>query len=75
MTANINSDESVGWRFIVFASLFTPIQVAIVFLRFYARSLTSSAFNFGDALIVVSLLGQFVATGIAIGITYSSVLK
>ncbi|KAK6859568.1 hypothetical protein PG995_003204 [Apiospora arundinis] len=62
-----NSPENIGWRLLVFVGVFTPLQLIFVALRFYARSLGASPWGWDDGLIIVSLLGQFVAAGIAIG--------
>ncbi|KAK6821155.1 hypothetical protein PG987_015555 [Apiospora arundinis] len=61
-----NSPENIGWRLLVFVGVFTPLQLIFVALRFYARSLGASPWGWDDGLIIVSLLGQFVAAGIAI---------
>ena len=67
MVAHNASSEYIGWRLEVFIGVFTPLQVLFVALRFYARSLASSPWAWDDVLIVISLLGQLVAGGIAIG--------
>ncbi|KAI1212190.1 uncharacterized protein F4807DRAFT_361876 [Annulohypoxylon truncatum] len=61
------SSEYAGWRLVVFISMFTPLQTAAVGLRFYARSLTRSSYGLDDWLVSGALLGQFIATGLAIG--------
>ncbi|TRX94307.1 hypothetical protein FHL15_004774 [Xylaria flabelliformis] len=70
MSADVSSDENVRWRLIVFASIFTPLQIAIVSLRFYARSLTHSPFNLGDALVLVALLGALVQGGVGYHVSF-----
>ncbi|GAP87004.1 putative integral membrane protein [Rosellinia necatrix] len=60
-------NEDIGWRLIVFISLFTPLQIGIVAIRFYARSLTKFEYDLADALVVVALLAQILATGVDIG--------
>ncbi|KAI0020290.1 hypothetical protein F4780DRAFT_742769 [Xylariomycetidae sp. FL0641] len=67
MAAESPSSNYVGWRLHVFLGVFTPLQVAIVACRFWARSLTKRGFETDDWLVLASLMGQFVATGIAIG--------
>jgi hypothetical protein len=67
MVTHNASSEYIGWRLEVFVGVFTPLQVVFVALRFYARSLASSPWAWDDVLILVSLLGQLVASGIAIG--------
>ncbi|KAI0164068.1 hypothetical protein GGR57DRAFT_274022 [Xylariaceae sp. FL1272] len=62
-----DSSEYVGWRLIVFVSVFTPLQIALVALRFYARSLTKARYDIGDILVVIALLAGLVQTGISIG--------
>ncbi|KAF3003828.1 hypothetical protein G7054_g5470 [Neopestalotiopsis clavispora] len=62
-----DSAEYIGWRLEVFIGVFTPLVIAAVALRFYARSLTASKRDAGDWLILAALVGQIVAGGIAIG--------
>ncbi|KAK9779539.1 putative Integral membrane protein [Seiridium cardinale] len=67
MRESLNSPEYIGWRLEVFVGVFTPLQVLFVALRCYARALTASPWALDDWFIVISLLGQIVAGGIAIG--------
>ncbi|KAI1748687.1 hypothetical protein F4782DRAFT_534127 [Xylaria castorea] len=67
MTDQAGRGEYVGWRLTVFISIFTPLQIAVVALRFYARSLTKFQFDLGDLLVLVALGCQLLATGIDIG--------
>jgi hypothetical protein len=59
--------EYVGWRLIVFVSVFTPLQISVVALRFYARSLTKFHYDIGDILVVVALVSGLVQTAFGIG--------
>ncbi|KAI1500660.1 hypothetical protein F5X99DRAFT_232076 [Biscogniauxia marginata] len=67
MTKDLNSPEYIGSRLEIFIGVFVPLQIAAVVLRFYARALTARRSGLDDWLVVVSLLGQIVAAGIAIG--------
>lgn len=67
MTPPSTSSEYIGWRLEVFVGIFTPLQLIFVALRFYARSLASNPWAWDDGLIIIALLGQFVAAGIAVG--------
>ncbi|KAI0438186.1 hypothetical protein F4803DRAFT_535869 [Xylaria telfairii] len=67
MSGTPPSSENIRWRLIVFISLFTPLQIAIVALRFYARSLTKFEYDLADILVIAALLAQILATGIDIG--------
>ncbi|KAK3942539.1 hypothetical protein QBC46DRAFT_362544 [Diplogelasinospora grovesii] len=67
MSNPIPSAEYIGYRVEVFVGVFAALQIAAVALRFYARSLTSKASDLDDWLVFISLLGQMVAGGIAIG--------
>ena len=69
MSSDLESSENISYRVIVFVSIFTPLEIVLVGLRFYARSLTASKFGLDDWLVLTALLGQFVAGGIAIGKT------
>lgn len=62
-----NDSEFIGNRLTIFVAVFTPLQLLTVVLRFYARSLTAHRYGVDDWLVMAALLGQFVATGIAIG--------
>lgn len=64
---DINSDEYIGYRLEIFVGLFTALEIIAVALRFWARSLTAREYGLDDWLVVVSMLGQIVAGGIAIG--------
>lgn len=59
--------EYIGYRMPVFVAIFTFVEVVVVAVRFYARSLTARRFAADDGLVIASLLGQFVAGGIALG--------
>ncbi|KAI1820266.1 hypothetical protein F4861DRAFT_76473 [Xylaria intraflava] len=61
------SSEYIGWRVEVFVGVFTALEVILVSLRFYARSLTASQYASDDWLVLAALLGQFVQAGIVIG--------
>lgn len=63
------SSVNIGWRFETFIAVFTPLEIIIVILRFYARSLTVKKYDTGDGLIIAALFGQIVAGGIAISKT------
>ncbi|KAI1283471.1 hypothetical protein F5Y07DRAFT_349786 [Xylaria sp. FL0933] len=74
MSSRLKLEEDIAWQLIVFISLFTPLQVCLVALRFYARSLTKRRYDLADLLVVVALVAQLVATGIDIGaVTQASV--
>lgn len=57
----------IGWRLVVFVSVVTPLLVIVTALTFYARSLTSRRLGLDDWLVLIALLGQFGATGLALG--------
>lgn len=57
----------IGNRLVIFVSVFTPLQILLTALRFYARSLTPRRYGIDDWLVLAALLGQLVLTGIAIG--------
>ncbi|SPQ24469.1 9dc8e501-d636-4b41-b2a8-37bf5485b45f [Thermothielavioides terrestris] len=60
--------EYVGYRLTIFVCVFIPLQILAVALRFWARSITrGSSYGLDDWLVLVSLLCQLVACGIAIG--------
>ncbi|KAI2642230.1 hypothetical protein GGS21DRAFT_501572 [Xylaria nigripes] len=61
------SSEYTGWRLIVFISVFTPLQIIIVGLRYYARALTKFHYDLGDILVGVALLTQFVSAALGLG--------
>lgn len=60
------SDENLGWQLEVFIAVFTPLEVACVALRFWARSLSVARYDASDWLVLAALIGQIVAAGIAI---------
>ncbi|POS74215.1 integral membrane protein [Diaporthe helianthi] len=63
-----DSDETfIGNRLIVFIAFFSPLQLALVLLRFLARRITQRPRGLDDWLVVASLLSQFVQAGISIG--------
>lgn len=57
----------IGNTLVIFITCFTPLQILAVIGRLYARRLTARAQGADDFLVIASLLGQFVAAGIAIG--------
>ncbi|KAI1744666.1 hypothetical protein F4680DRAFT_405694 [Xylaria scruposa] len=67
MPDQMSQGDYSGWRLIVFISVFTPLQLFLIALRFYARSLTKFRYDLADILVVIGLVSQFVATGIDIG--------
>ncbi|KAI1403214.1 hypothetical protein F4819DRAFT_236498 [Hypoxylon fuscum] len=66
LSGSSTSPEYIGYQLEIFISVFTPVQVAAVALRFYARTLTARNYELDDWLVVASLFGQAVASGIAI---------
>ncbi|KAI0469375.1 hypothetical protein F4859DRAFT_487962 [Xylaria cf. heliscus] len=60
------SDENLGWQLEVFIAVFTPLEIACVALRFWARSLSVARYDLSDWLVLAALVGQIVAGGIAI---------
>ncbi|TVY14251.1 hypothetical protein LARI1_G007784 [Lachnellula arida] len=60
------SSVNIGWRLETFIAVFTSLEIIIVILRFYARSLTVKKYDTGDGLIIAALFGQIVAGSIAI---------
>ncbi len=56
-----------GNRLAIFIAFFIPVQILAVVVRLYARRLTARTRSLDDLLVVFSLLGQLVASGIAIG--------
>ena len=67
MSSEPSTDEHTGWQLAVFVGWFTPLQIGLVALRFYARSLTAAKYDLGDILIVVALVCQIIGTGVDIG--------
>ncbi|KAI0428587.1 putative alpha-xylosidase [Xylaria sp. FL1042] len=67
MANDLLSDEYIGWRLYVFVAVFTPLQVTLVLLRFYAARLISRTHGADDWLVVSAILGQLVMVGLAIG--------
>lgn len=57
----------IGTTLASFIAWYTPLQVIAVVGRYYARRLTARPRGPDDVLVLASLLGQFVAAGIAIG--------
>ncbi|KAL7625377.1 hypothetical protein AAE478_004594 [Parahypoxylon ruwenzoriense] len=66
MSNDRTSSEYIGYRLEVFLGVLVPVQIVLVALRFYARSLTASCYGLDDWLVVTSLLGQVLAAGMAI---------
>ncbi|KAI0173509.1 putative alpha-xylosidase [Hypoxylon sp. FL1284] len=62
-----NTNEYTAWRVIVFIGFFIPLQVGLVVLRFYARSLTAAKYDLGDVLIAIALIAQIIGFGLDIG--------
>ncbi|CAI6341314.1 unnamed protein product [Periconia digitata] len=61
------SPEWIGWQLIAWAAIFTPLQIAAVALRFYARWLVvGKKYSLDDYLIIASLVFQLAACGIAV---------
>ncbi|KAI2601708.1 hypothetical protein GGR54DRAFT_647121 [Hypoxylon sp. NC1633] len=61
------SSEYTGYRLKAFIGVFIPLQIIVVALRCYARSLTVTKYDAGDWLVIAALIGQIVAGGVAIG--------
>lgn len=57
----------IGNRLIIFIAFFSPLQLALVVLRLFARRLTARPRGLDDWLVVASLLSQFIQAGISIG--------
>ncbi|KAI3343634.1 hypothetical protein F4824DRAFT_507434 [Ustulina deusta] len=58
MSGNPSPPEYIGWRLEIFVGIFTALQVIIVYLRFYARSLTASPYGLNDWLVLAALFSQ-----------------
>ncbi|GAB1317019.1 Rhodopsin domain-containing protein [Madurella fahalii] len=55
-----SNSEYAGYRLEILVSIFTPVQVAAVVIRFYSRTLTVRPYTADDWLVIASLLSQFV---------------
>lgn len=66
---DITSSDYIGHKLEIFVGFFTALQIVAVALRFWARSLTARPYGLDDGLVLISLLGQVVAGGVAIGET------
>ncbi|KAI5925743.1 hypothetical protein F4810DRAFT_30201 [Camillea tinctor] len=73
MANDITSSKYIGYRLEIFIGVLVPVQIALVVLRFYARALTAVKYGADDWLVVISLLGQLVASGLAIAVLTGSV--
>lgn len=66
--ANTATDGTyIGYRLVIFLSVFAPLQVGLVVLRFLARRLTARPRGLDDWLVLAALFSQLVAVGMATG--------
>jgi hypothetical protein len=61
--------SSNGIKVAIFVSIFLPIQVIFVSLRYYSRRANKISWGFDDLLVLVSLLLQISIAAIALGMT------
>ncbi|KAI0099587.1 hypothetical protein GGR51DRAFT_535096 [Nemania sp. FL0031] len=62
------SPEYIGYRLEAFIGAFTALEAIAFALRVWARSLTMKKYDAGDYLVIAALVGQIVASGVAIAI-------